>query len=464
MLTIASLNGTYLAKTTRIAVDRIMEWVQKERTRPPAGLELAVTGSAVVGHDINTAANESIANTTWTTVTLVIIILLLVYRSPLLAMVPLVTIALSVIVSLRTIAVLTTMPALGFQVINITQVFVVVVLFGAGTDYCLFLIARYSEELGRGRSRAEALREAMEQVGGALVASAGTVIVGLGMLFFSSFAKIKYTGPAIALSLAVALAASLTLAPSLLALLRGAIFWPFRSMRPAGGTRDDQGPGGMATGFWVRAADLIVHYPAAILAVCLAALLPLAVVGSRTRSNYNQLADLDADRPSVIGAGVVRRHFAVGELSPATALVDDPALDFRSPRGRSTIEEISRRLGAVALVAEVRSLTQPAGKPLAAPANGSFFGRFTAGFTEQALRIGAESRYVSVAPADPARPATSRDSTSSSRRTRSPRRVSRPSIACAGPWRMPRRPGSRSRGRGRSGWPGQPRRSTTSAG
>ena len=194
VLTIVALNGTYLAKTTRVAVDRIMEWVAEERTRPPPGLDLAVTGSAVVGHDINTAANESIANTTWTTVILVVIILLIVYRSPLLAMVPLVTITLSVLISLRAIALLTTVPGLGFQVINITQVFVVVVLFGAGTDYCLFLIARYSEELGRGRSRAEALREAIGQVGGALVAAAGTVIVGLGMLYFSSFAKIKYTG------------------------------------------------------------------------------------------------------------------------------------------------------------------------------------------------------------------------------------------------------------------------------
>ena len=66
-------------------------------------------------------------------------------------MVPLVTIALSVFVSLRLIALLTHVPGLGFQVINITRVFIVVVLFGAGTDYCLFLIARYCEELGRGR-------------------------------------------------------------------------------------------------------------------------------------------------------------------------------------------------------------------------------------------------------------------------------------------------------------------------
>ncbi|MHB1561773.1 MAG: MMPL family transporter, partial [Isosphaeraceae bacterium] len=132
VLTIISLNGTYLAKTTRIAVDRILgDWLAGERSLPPRGLDLAITGSAVVGHDINAAANESIENTTWATVILVVSILLLVYRSPLLAMVPLVTIALSVLVSRFAIALLATIPGLGFQVINITRVFVIVVLFGA---------------------------------------------------------------------------------------------------------------------------------------------------------------------------------------------------------------------------------------------------------------------------------------------------------------------------------------------
>src|SRR5262249_53132243 len=161
------------------------------------------------------------------------------------------------------------------------------VLFGAGTDYCLFLIARYTEELGRGRLRADALRAAIGQVGGALVASAGTVIVGLGMLYFSSFAKIRYTGPTIALSLGIALLASLTLAPVLLAWLRGAIFWPFRGPhRVVDADRQSEGSDALPrAGFWMRVADLVVQYPLSILSVCLLVLVPLAVVGARTRSN-----------------------------------------------------------------------------------------------------------------------------------------------------------------------------------
>jgi putative drug exporter of the RND superfamily len=402
VLTIVRLNGTYLSKKTRVAVDRILEWLKAERPPAPEGLELALTGSAVVGRDTNKAAAESIHNTTNSTVALVILILLVVYRSPLLAMIPLVTIALSVFVSLRLIALLTTVPILEFQVINITQVFVVVVLFGAGTDYCLFLIARYCEELGRGRSRVDALREAIDQVGAALVASAGTVIVGLGMLYFSIFAKVKYTGPTIAIGLAVALLAALTLAPAMLAILRGAIFWPFRAPHRSAGA--DGGLEELETravaGFWAWIADLVVSYPGAILSVCLLVLAPLALVGARTKSNHNQLSDLDPDRPSVIGANVVTRYFAVGELSPAIALLSNPRLDFLAPSGRQAIDEINRRLLAIDNIAEVRSLTQPLGKTTVpvASSGGSFFDRLAG----QALTTGAESHYVSVRPELPA--------------------------------------------------------------
>ena len=395
VLTIVSLRGTYLSKKTRVAVDQILEYF---KTSPPLpeGLRRVVTGSAVVGHDMNTAANQSIDSTTKTTVALVVVILLIVYRSPLLAMIPLLTIALSVVASLKGIALLTEIPGITFQVINITRVFVVVVLFGAGTDYCLFLIARYREELARGRPRADALREAIIQVGAALIASAGTVIVGLGMLYFSSFAKIQYTGPAIALSLTMALVAALTLAPVLLSWLRGAIFWPFKPPHHEKGADPEaesleQIP---MTGFWIRVADLVVTYPIMILTVCLAGLIPLAIIGAQTKASYSQLADLDPDRPSVIGAGVIRRYFAVGELSPTVALVDNPRIDFRSPAGREAVQEMSRRLMSIPVVAEVRSLSQPLGKPPVRDKDKTFLQRLA----DPVMRAAVDSRYVSTKP------------------------------------------------------------------
>jgi RND superfamily putative drug exporter len=398
-LTIISLDGTFQAKTTRLAVDRL-QVLLKSVPAPPEGLKLALTGSAMVGHDMNEATNRSISNTTYTTIALVVVILLVVYRSPILALIPLLTIALSVVISKKSIAMLTLVPGLNFQVINITNIFVIVVLFGAGTDYCLFLIARYREELIRGRSRTDALREAIEQVGGALAASAGTVIIGLGMLWFSSFAKIQYTGPAIALSLAIALAASLTLAPVLLFWLRGTVFWPFAPPHHIAGHNLEQESIEQIpmSGFWIKAADLVVRYPLAILTLCVLALAPLAIIGAQTRPNYSQLADLDAGQPSVEGAHIVRRYFAVGELSPSVVLIEHPRLDFRSDEGLQAIDRLSRRLAEIPGVAEVRSVARPLGRPMphADPAN--FMQRIVA----QTMRVAADARYVSIAPARPA--------------------------------------------------------------
>ena len=393
-LVLVSLNGTYIAKQTRIAMDRLTDLLTGFE-KPPAGLDVKMTGSAAVGHDMNRAANSSVSKTTWATVLLVVVILLLVYQSPLLALIPLVTIALSVEVSLKAIASLTLVPGLRFQVINITNIFVIVVLFGAGTDYCLFLIARYREELARGRSGPDALREAIEQVGGALVASAGTVIVGLGMLWFSSFAKIQYTGPAIALSLAIGLLAALTLAPVLLHWLRGAVFFPFKPPHhEKGGDPEQESLAQIPLSVtWGKIASVVIRRPGLILSVSVAALLPFAILGARTTPNYSQLTDLSPDQPSIIGSKMVRKYFAAGELGPSTVLVEHPGIDFRSESGRQAVERLSKALAGLPNVAEVRSISRPLG---VSPES------FQERLFDQVRRPFVDPRYVSTEPVEQA--------------------------------------------------------------
>lgn len=390
-LILVSLNGTYLAKQTRVAVDHLHLLLEGFRP-PPTGLNVFITGSAAVGRDMNRASAASVSKTTHATIGLVVIILLVVYRSPLLALLPLATISLSVWTSLLAIASLTLLPGLNFQVITITNIFVIVVLFGAGTDYCLFLIARYREELARGRTGPDALSEAIEQVGGALVASAGTVIVGLGMLWFSSFAKIQYTGPAIALSLAIGLLAALTLAPLMLYWLRSAVFFPFRPPHhELGADRDEEGLAQIPlSGVWARIASLVLRRPGLILILSIGALLPFAIVGARTHSNYSQLTDLSHDQPSVIGSKVVRDYFAAGELGPTTLVLNHPTLDFRSDLGRSETEKLCKELASHPNITEVRSVSRPLGLP---PEN---FGEL---LSDRLRRPFVDSRYVGVKPA-----------------------------------------------------------------
>ena len=205
--------------------------------------------------------------------------------------------------------------------------------------------------------------EAIKQVGGALFASAGTVIVGLGMLYFSTFAKIQYTGPAIALSLAISLAAALTLSPVLLHWLRGAVFWPFKPPHHEKGADpelESQAEMPMHH-FWEKVADHVVRRPGRILLAGLLVLAPFTVVGVMTRPNYGQLSDLGPDQPSIVGTRIVARYFPVGELGRTGILIHLPRLDFRTRAGNDAIADLTRRLEALRDVAEVRSIAQPLG-------------------------------------------------------------------------------------------------------
>src|SRR5205085_12206116 len=106
------------------------------------------------------------------------------------------------------------------------RIFITVLAYGAGVDYCVFLIARYQEELDAGAGIRDALARALARAGGAVTASAATVICGIGMLAFARFGKIREAGLVIPFSLVVVLGAALTFAPSLLCWAGRWVFWP----------------------------------------------------------------------------------------------------------------------------------------------------------------------------------------------------------------------------------------------
>jgi RND superfamily putative drug exporter len=359
-----ALQSPYLAERTRATVDRAEERLRRRmKAAGPGAPKLFITGTAGIGRDMNKACADSLEGTTLATVILVIVILMFVYRAPLLALVPLLTIAVSVVVSLKLLAFMTLLP--GVHLVNISKVFAIVILYGAGTDYCLFLISRYQENLEGGHDGATAIRRSIGSVGGALTASAGTVMCGLGLMVFAEFAKVRFGGPAIAISLGVALLAALTLAPALLHLLGALAFWPrgvpHSSARAA---RTGSNPG-----FWSWVSHRVVARPVLVWTVAFVALLPLAIFGTQVGATYRATGELPPTSSSLKGLTAIQKHFNVGEIGPVTVMLVSPT-SWDSPAGRATIEHVSRSFAFMDNVAEVRSLTQPLGKPmtLAAPA------------------------------------------------------------------------------------------------
>jgi RND superfamily putative drug exporter len=375
------MQGEFMAVENIRILNRVVGVIDGVRAGKdfPAAVEIGVTGSAAVGGDMLAAAAESVRNTELTTVLVIVAILLAVYRAPLLVIVPLASIAVSVSVGSSIVALLTQVQQVpgmdwwNFKVFTTSRIFIIVILFGAGTDFCLFLIARYREELARGLPQREALAAALGGVGHALVGSAATTIVGLAMMFFADFGKFRDSGPAIAICLAVTLLACLTLAPALLQAARSWVFWPSRLV-PTSSTsnvrRSDHPTirpfASISSRFWENVSQFVIRRPGLVLVASVLLLTPLAVEGLSVKITYDLLNELQADRPSVAGTRLLGEHFPLGETGPVTVLVQHPTADFQTPEGRDVISQLSDELLKIEGVDTVRSLTQPFGDKLGA--------------------------------------------------------------------------------------------------
>ena len=303
-------------------------------------------------------------NTEKATIVLVIAILLIVYRSPVLIAVPLITILASLLLATSLVAQLTQLDQIidgmewwDFKIFTTTKIFVVVILFGAGTDYCLFLIARYKEELQAGKGKSRAVADALGGVGEALAASAFTTIVGLATMYFADFGKFRNSGPAIGLCLLVTLIACVTLAP---ALLRGLGPW-VQWVLPIGRPKRKAGSKQAASPFWMWVAKLILNRPLPILIVCTLAMLPFFFVGLNVSITYDLLSELHSDRTSKRGAEQLQRHFHVGESGPLVVIAHKPNADLLSADGIQGIRDLTSSLYLDGVTA-VRSLVSPIGK------------------------------------------------------------------------------------------------------
>ena len=235
---------SYQALPVVASVEKAVDDLRQKHDVPP-GLTIAESGGAVVGRDMGLAKQQSAKQTSFWTVALVIILLVVVYRAPLLTLVPLATLycGFTIFLGLLTSAA----KARGVGLFEGIDVYTMVLAYGVGVDYTLFLISRYREELSAGADPRQATVTTISKVGSAIAAHAATGIFGIGMMAFASFGKLHQAGLSISLSLLVLLCAALTLAPPLLRLGGRWIFWP-RVPR--------QASGGQATGAATAAASV----------------------------------------------------------------------------------------------------------------------------------------------------------------------------------------------------------------
>jgi RND superfamily putative drug exporter len=357
---VARLTNDFMAVDNVRVMRDVHRVVAEARASASSGLQIGLTGSAAIGGDLLTAMGESLRNTEWTTVVAVAIALAAIYRSPLLVIVPLGAIAIATVISIDLLAVLARWSQIRgegawpeFRIYSTTKIFIVVLLFGAGTDFCLFLIARFRELRAEGATQREAVVESLARVGGAISASALTTIVGLAMMAFSAFGKFAYSGPAIAISLAMALLVCLTLAPALLSTLIGSRVTPRLGSEAAM-------PGNR---LWRRLADAVIARPGLVLAGSVLLAAPLAINGFNTPVTYDIFSELPLNAESRRGTGLLLQHLPPGEIGPLTVLARLPGEDLTSEEGREKVAALTKRLFDLEGVDKVRSLYRPTGEP-----------------------------------------------------------------------------------------------------
>jgi RND superfamily putative drug exporter len=306
-----------------------------------------LTGNVGLLYDLFDSVQRSIDKTTMITVILVIVLLLIVFRSPIASLVPLAAIGFSFLVARGIIGFLA---QAGVAVSTITDAYMVVTIFGVGTDYCLFIISRFREELSHG-DRANTIEFTMRRIGPIIVASATTVIIAFLCLSISRFGMTRTSGWALAIGIAVTLAAGLTLVPALMAIFGRYLFWP--SM--AAPVHKQRKFGWFKIGQWVAAHPLAAAAP--IIVVLALPYLSLPTLNL----SANTLSQIPKNVESASGFSVIRDHFPAGELSPLYLLVQSQN-SLLTPDSMKSVEDVARSINSVDGIARVDYFSAPSGQ------------------------------------------------------------------------------------------------------
>lgn len=294
-------------------------------------LTARVTGPVGIQVDATDLFKDADVTLLIATVVLVLTLLLLIYRSPILAIIPLIGVGFAYgVIS----------PLLGFmaskgwiEVDSQAIAIMTVLLFGAGTDYCLFLISYFRDELKRTKDRRRALINAMTNSSGAIAMSGLTVVISLLALLLAKYGAYHRFAIPFSLSIFIMGIASLTLIPALLSVFGRASFYPFiprtREMEEERAKHKGKAvPLQKETGKvgkWI--GNVVTKKPWTVTIICLVLFGSLAFVSTQIKYTYDLLSSFPEDMPSREGFQIISDAYSPGELAPVSVVIDTDGKD-----------------------------------------------------------------------------------------------------------------------------------------
>lgn len=296
------------------AFSEINETITKIGTDVASSLESTqfyITGPAGIAGDTTKLFEEADFNLLMATIVIILILLIVIYRSPLLALIPLLATMIVYQIANQTVALL---GAAGLEINNSTTSIMSILLFAAVIDYSLFVFSRYREELNYYESKYEAMKHAMRATGEPVFFAGGTVFAAMLILFFADFRDYQNFAPVFGTAIFIIMLASITLVPALFTLFGRKAFWP--KVPKYGDVKE------VKHGIWGPIAKFVVNRPGISGGIVAAILLITSFNVFNLNFEFDTVKSFPKDLPSRVGYEIVEEKFDKGELAPTSLLLE----------------------------------------------------------------------------------------------------------------------------------------------
>ena len=321
---------------------------QIQNAAKTSGIRTYVTGADILTNAFSTSIQEGIKKTEAITVVFIFIVLIIVFRSPIVPLISLLTVGVSFLTSFSIVTNL--VKSANFPFSNFTQVFMVIVLFGIGTDYNILLYDKFKENLGKGMDKYKAMHNALYNAGKTILYSGSSILIGFTALSLAKF-SVYQSAVGVAVGVAVLLVVLLTLNLFFMATLGKNMFWPVKKFT---GESDNK--------LWHGISKSTLKHPILYLVVLTVVTIPFMLMYNG-KLNYDDTDEIADSVPAKQGLLVVQKHFSKGMAEPSYLYIKSKhRLD--NEENLKLIDQLTKQLQASKDVSFATSVTQPYGEPI----------------------------------------------------------------------------------------------------
>lgn len=310
------------------------------------GVETYVTGQSLIENDVNVAAQKGLNKTQTITVIFIFIVLILLFKSVVTPFIPLLTVGISYLGAQSVVAILA--DKFNFPLSNYTQIFMICIMFGIGTDYSILLLNRFKEELVNGNEGFNAVKTTFKTAGKTVLSSATPVFVVFASLNFIEF-NLYRSAVAVAIGILFLITALFTIFPAVMIILGKNIFWPVKGTFK---TEENK--------LWAKLANKAFNKPIPILGIILAILL-IPILFNNFDQSFNNLNEIGDSYSAKEGFNIIADDFGIGQASPVSIYIENDD-DMRKPEYVALVEKLSNDLqNSSKDIKSVLSVTRPTG-------------------------------------------------------------------------------------------------------